>query len=200
MPKAAAWLALLARFVVVTVIMGLVGVAPVSAECPVQNEPAAFASDVAVFLRLDKMTYKLTDEMTIDVGIRNDASEPLYVYAWIYWGLDGGFMPIVRDASGKDALNYSSGPDALYGLPMPPPSNNSDISSFVELRGGAFYGRQFETAARELIDEPGTYTLQFQYRGPMFCNMFAPTLQQLPILWHENAGILSNQVTFRVIK
>lgn len=134
--------------------------------------------------------------MTIDVEVRNTGDDPFYVYGNGFWGAYGGYAPIVLNAAGKDAFNWSNGVDAFYGLPLPP--NPNDAGAFERLYGGMYYGAHFQIAAKDLVVGPGAYTIRFRYVSPAVCSLVAPSLQTLSALWNENDPILSNAVAFTV--
>ena len=55
-----------------------------------------------MFVHTDRQQYSLGEKIVIDVGVRNDGREPLYVYNRMAWGMGGGGLVLwLRDHEDK---------------------------------------------------------------------------------------------------
>ena len=161
--------------------------------CPSDRGGKALPHELThVFLYADQAQYALSQLLVVDVGI-NDGPDPVYIYGRIAWGYGGGLVLRLRDQSGKEVA-----PILRDDTMLPPPSRNDDPSMFVKLIENKFFGTRREIPVPDLTKTPGKYSLQVEYRSPLFCGFVDPKLRRLPALWHEDAGILSNVVSFEV--
>jgi hypothetical protein len=56
---------------------------------------------VSAFLRLNERRYPLDGSISLDAGIVNKGTQPLFVYGWISWGFGGGLVIWVRNEQGQ---------------------------------------------------------------------------------------------------
>jgi hypothetical protein len=152
-------------------------------------------TQASVFLTVERTKYSLDKSMAIDVGIRNDGRDPVYVYGRIAWGYGGGLVIRIRDASGKEIA-----PVLRDDTMLPPPRRDDDPGIFVKLEEANFFGTRRDLPVRNLVKTPGKYSLQVEYRSPLSCGFMDRKLQQLPALWHEDESIFSNTVSFEVTR
>jgi hypothetical protein len=78
----------------------------------------------SLFLRTDRAQYSLRDSIVIDVGVRNDGREPIYVYNIMAWGFGGGLVLWLRDHDDK-VIEPVMRDDTM--LP-PPPAGDTPFS------------------------------------------------------------------------
>jgi hypothetical protein len=167
---------------------------PQSATCHRgQAEESFILGHASIFLTSGQTKVSLSQSMVINVGIRNDGKDPLYVYGNIAWGYGGGLVLRLRDQSGKGIK-----PVFLDDTMLPPPPQN-DPSIFIRLKEDKFFGTRRELPIADLVKTPGKYSLQVEYRSPLPCGFVDPKLQRLPALWHEDASIFSNSISFEVV-
>ena len=81
--------------------------------------------NASLFLRTDRAQYSLRDSIVIDVGVRNDGREPIYVYNIIAWGFGGGLVLWLRDHDDK-VIEPVMRDDTM--LPPPPAGDTSILS------------------------------------------------------------------------
>ena len=148
---------------------------------------------VQVLLTSDKAKVSLQDVLTMDVAIRNDGESPVYVYRTQKWGFMGGLLLHIRDEKG----NLVKSPFLEDALPEPPPPDDPTI--FIRLDQEAFYGTRTKRWVKDMVSRPGRYTLQVEYWSPLPREYVDIKLRSLPALWHEDPGVLSNKVAFRVV-
>jgi len=149
---------------------------------------------VKLVLVTDIKTVSLQDSLVLDVALRNDGQEPIFVYADIGWGYGAGLVIRLRNHEGQEI-----GPVFRDDRMLPPPPSNDDPAIFTRLDRDNFFGTRRKLALKDLVTTPGKYTLQIEYRSPLPCRFVDPKLQRLPALWHEDASIFSNQVAIEVL-
>jgi len=148
---------------------------------------------ICLFFSIDQTRYTLSQSLLIDVGIRNDGPDPVYIYGDISWGYMAGLVLNLRDGSGKEIE-----PVITDDTVLPPPPRNDDPTMFVKLGPNDFFGTHRKLPVADLVKGPGKYSLQVQYRSPLFSSYVDPKLRQLPALWHEAPSIFSNIISFEV--
>lgn len=147
-----------------------------------------------IFVTMSHTKYSMNDFIVIDVGIRNDGRDPLYVYRKIAWGFGGGLVLRLMDQTGHQVA-----PVVRDDTMLPPPATSNDASIFVQLTEDDFFGTRRNLLAKDLVKAPGKYSLQVEYRSPLSRKFVDPKLRQLPALWHEDESIVSHSVPFEVV-
>jgi hypothetical protein len=110
-------------------------------------------SPLKVTLKTDRDSYKLGDEITVQVLLTNKSKSPVYIYASLDWGESASLSLWLKDAiSGKDVPEEFI-PDAL----SPPPGSKD---AFVKLLPDHVYGVVLRSKLAELnVQKSGTYEL-----------------------------------------
>jgi hypothetical protein len=167
---------------------------PTSSEIPACNtrERKALVAQAKLFLTIDRTSYSLKDKMIVDVGLRNDGENDIYVYSKNGWSFNG-FMLYFKDNAGKFA-----DPTFIDHVPPAPEKDPDDPTLFVRLRTDDFLGSRAHVALKGFIKSPGKYTLRIAYTSPALCGIYDPKIQALPTLWHHDPAIYSNIVSFEV--
>jgi hypothetical protein len=160
--------------------------------CDRSQGEKSLTQQITLFLTTDRTKYSLSQSMVLNVGIRNDGHNPVYVYGDIAWGYGGGLVLKIKDQSGNDVV------PELHDDTMLPPPRLDDPRIFVRLIEDNFFGTRRVLPLKDVIRHPGKYTLRVEYKSPLSCAIVDPTLQKLPALWHENASVFSNTVSFEV--
>ncbi|MEO5822725.1 MAG: hypothetical protein ABIT71_19630 [Vicinamibacteraceae bacterium] len=154
---------------------------------PVNAQPP-HTRGAALFLRTDRSQYSLRDTIVIEVGVRNDGQQPLYVHNRMAWGMGGGLVLWLRDDHGE-AIDKVLRDDTM--LPPPP---EEDLSLFAKVLPGMFLGTRRAMEARNLVRKAGRYTIQVEYRSSLSREFVPPNLRALPALWMESPSIWSEKV------
>jgi len=145
-------------------------------------------SPLEVTLKTDRDSYKLADEITVQVLLTNKSKSPLYIYAPLEWGESASISIWLKDAlTGKDIPEYFI-PDAL----TPPPGSKED---FVKLLPDHLFGVVFTSTMKDFnIGQIGTYEIKAEYHSPIP----ASTNFGLPIWSREKGAVPSNRVMIKV--
>ena len=154
---------------------------------PGHAQPAHTRS-ASLFLRTDRSQYSLHETIVIEVGVRNDGRQPLYVYNRMAWGMGGGLVLWLRDDRGQ-AIDTVVRDDTM--LPPPP---EEDVSLFAKVQPGMFIGTRREMEAKNLVARAGRYTIQVEYRAALSRELVPANLRALPALWMESPTIWSEKV------
>jgi len=145
-------------------------------------------SPLEVTLKTDRDSYKLGDEITVQVLLTNRSKSPLYIYAALDWGESASLSLWLKDAvSGKDV------PEEFIADALPPPPGSKD--AFVKLLPDHVYGVVLRSKLAQLnVQKSGTYELVAEYHSPIPSSMNFG----LPIWSREKGAVPSNRVTITV--
>jgi hypothetical protein len=136
----------------------LVGVADAKIGSPGHTQEKA---PLKVTLEVDRHSYRVGDEISGEILLKNTSRTPLYLYAEFDWGMSGSDSLFARDAvTGTDL------PSSLIGTALPPPPSSKD--QFIKLLPGYIYGVEFTCSLKELgVAKKGTYDLLAWYHSPI---------------------------------
>jgi hypothetical protein len=145
-------------------------------------------SPLVVTLKTDRDTYKLGDEISVQVLLTNTSKSPLYIYASLDWGESASLSLWLKDmVSGKDV------PEEFIADALPPPPGSKD--AFVKLLPDHVYGVVLRSKLAQLnVQKSGTYELVAEYHSPIPASMNFG----LPIWSREKGTVPSNRVTITV--
>jgi hypothetical protein len=145
-------------------------------------------SPLEVILRTDQDSYKLGDEISVQVLLINRSQSPLYIYAQLDWGESASLSLWLKDAvSGKYV------PEEFIADALPPPPGSKD--EFVKLLPNHVYGVVLTLKLVELnVKKRGKYELLAEYHSPIPSSMNFG----LPIWSREKGTVPSNRVTIAV--
>lgn len=145
-------------------------------------------SPLEVTLKTDRDSYKLGDEISVQVLLTNTSKSPLYIYASLDWGESASLSLWLKDAaSGKDV------PEEFIADALPPPPGSKD--AFVKLLPDHVYGVVLKSKLAQLnVQKSGTYELVAEYHSPIPSSMNFG----LPIWSREKGAVPSNRVTITV--
>jgi len=167
-------------------------VGPISGQSPASSAKvvgmAHEASPLELTLRTDKDSYKLVDNITVQVLLTNRSKSPMYIYATLDWGESASLSLWLKDvASGKDV------PEEFIADALPPPPGSKD--AFVKLLPDHVYGVVLSSKLAQLnVQKSGTYELVAEYHSPIPSSMNFG----LPIWSREKGAVPSNRVTITV--
>jgi hypothetical protein len=146
-------------------------------------------SGLGLSLAAHKRRYKRSDQLKLDVMLKNSREEDVYVFGALDWGYSASLVLHVRDASGKevepvvvfDAQTFTS-PD--------------DKSAFLKLRPNHFLGTTFFSPLKFLsLTRPGKYAIVAEYNSPFSI----ADVELKPFLGKENGPLKSNVVWIEVL-
>jgi hypothetical protein len=118
-------------------------------------------ASLTVGVATDHQAYALGDRIRIVARLRNVGSEPLWIYKELLWGLRGGLVLEVSDASGRKVEPEELDEDSVV------PTTLTDASSFLEVPPGYEWGVVREDKIANLFKKPGRYSLRVRYRSPV---------------------------------
>jgi hypothetical protein len=147
-------------------------------------------SPLKVTLGADRHSYRVGDEISGEILLKNTSKAPLYLYAEFDWGMSGSLSLFAREAvTGKDL------PSSLIGTALPPPPSSKD--QFMKLSPGYIYGVEFTCSLKELgVEKIGTYDLLAWYHSPIPMRYGLG----LPIFSREMGSVPANIVTITVVE
>jgi hypothetical protein len=145
-------------------------------------------SPLELTLKTDKSSYKLGDEITVQVLLTNRSKSPLYIYAPLDWGESASLSLWLKDAvSGKDV------PEEFIADALPPPPTSKE--AFVKLLPNHVFGVVLTSRLAQLnVQKTGSYELTAEYHSPIPASMNFG----LSIWSREQGALASNRVTITV--
>lgn len=145
-------------------------------------------SPLEVTLKTDRDSYKLGDEISIQVLLTNRLKSPVYIYAPLDWGESASLSLWLKNTvSGKDV------PEEFIADALPPPPSSKD--AFIKLLPNHVYGVVLRSKLAQLnVQKSGTYELVAEYHSPIPASMNFG----LPIWSREKGAVPSNRVTITV--
>ncbi len=154
------------------------------------NGMAHEGSPLEVTLKIDRDSYKLGDEIAVQVLLTNRSKSPLYIYAPLDWGESASLSLWLKDTvSGKDV------PEEFIADALTPPPGSKD--AFVKLLPDHVYGVVLRSKLAQLnVQKSGTYELLAEYHSPIPSSMNFG----LPIWSREKGAVPSNRVTITVVE
>jgi len=145
-------------------------------------------SSLSVELRTNRRSYRLGDEITVEVLLTNRSRYPLYLYSPLDWGESASLSLWIKDAVSGKEVDQEFVPDAL----TPPPSSKDD---FIRLPPDHIYGVVLTVSWADLsVHKKGNYELVVEYHSPVSSTMGFG----LPIWGQEKGTVSSNRVTITV--
>jgi hypothetical protein len=142
---------------------------------------------LVVSLVPDKLKFKPTEEIKLQVLLTNSTNEIMYVFGTLDFGLSAGLTLHLRDAFGKEVKPEASA-DALT-----PPLSPDDV---VKLLPDHFHGANFVSTLKFLnLSRPGKYSIFVDYHSPIS----ASDVKVSPFWGKERGTITSNVVHVEVL-
>jgi hypothetical protein len=150
---------------------------------------------ISVLIRTDREKYSTGDTVKLDVSLQNTNDATVYVDRRMFWGgFAGGLKLEISDEQGKPVPSH-----VLHDAMMPPPKEG-DTSILVRLDSGFFYGRWLDLPVKESFPKPGRYLLRVIYKSWLRKELIAPQLRDLPAVWADTPGIVSEPVWIEILQ
>ena len=154
------------------------------------GERVAQVAPLQVTLSTDRNSYKVGDEVSIQVLLTNRSKSAFYVYDHLDWGESASLSIWLKD---QDSGEHVTG-DFLADAITPPPSSEDQ---FVKVLPDHVYGVVVRTTIAELnLRKTGTYELTAEYHSPIPAKFSFG----LPVWSRESGRVPSNRVTITVGK
>ena len=149
---------------------------------------------LALTLNADRITYKMSDTLHLEIRLTNIGSEDVYLWDQdMCWNPARGLSMRVMIPDGKEVQS----PILLDCLPPPP--RQGDSYQFLRIAPHAFYGQVYRFKVAELVNKPGEYTIHATFSSFLSASFIAETLSHDPT--SANSGpwtcLPSRQITYR---
>jgi hypothetical protein len=131
----------------------------------------------------------MKDKMHIEVQVANGGDDDVYIWDGIFcWGQGGALNIRALTSAGKQVHPAS---DFLLDC-VPPPPKEGDLTQFIRIGPGRFYGLTGDFDLRDLVDGPGERTLVIRLGGVLSLE-FIRTLgyPELPYWTSEDKPLIS---------
>lgn len=168
--------------------VALAGAQNMDEQSKIRSAPG-LSQDIRVTLSSESRSLSLADEVTFDVSLRNDGSEPLFLYNRIGWGAAGGLILKIEDEHGKTVTS-----PVIDDTLLPPP-DVGNLSILVRLEEGQFFGVRRTSRVGDLVSRPGHYRFRVSYESVLYPDLVDKDLRNLRILWEGHPLIQSGWVT-----
>ena len=114
---------------------------------------------LSLSIRTDRLEYRIHDVLRIETQLTNTGEDTLYLFDGVCWNPGNLLNVHVFDVRGKEVSGHS---DFLRDC-LPPPPAHDDTTRFFKLEPGTFYGVVEKFDIRELVPEPGEYSMEVHY-------------------------------------
>lgn len=147
-------------------------------------------SGIELRLVSHKRNYKRSEQLRLDVMLKNLRNDDVYVFGTLEWGYSASLILHVQDGSGKEIE-----PDFLfdaqtYTLP-------DDKDAFLKIRANHMLGTTFVAPLKFLgLKKPGRYSISAEYNSPFSSS----EVDLKPFFGKESGPIKSNVVWIEVVR
>jgi hypothetical protein len=147
---------------------------------------------LAVVVRSAKPTYRLTEEIELEIQLSNAGDEPFIIRRQLGWGV-GRTQIRVFDSNGKEVFT------PFLADELPPPPKEHD---FVELGPNEFFGVRMQEPTTHFVSTPGSYELVVDYSSHLSEQWIRTnvTIPDVPIWSREMGTVESNRITVIIAK
>src|ERR1017187_221813 len=153
---------------------------------------------LSLAIRADQQAYGMADVVPLSTQFTNIGEGTLYLFDDVCWN-PGNFLTIhVFTTGGKEVSGKS---DFLRDcLPPPPPQN--DVTRFLRLEPGSFYGVIEKFGVRELVPGPGDCDMVVHYETALSSDWVTKyggdKVATLPIWTRDQPLLTSNRLRITV--
>lgn len=164
---------------------------------PDASNPTALPLQLSV--RVDRLTYRMSDSMKMETQITNVGHDDVYLYEGsLCYNFARWLRLSVFDAKGTYVQTHF----LIDCLPSTPQRGN--VYQFVKVEPGRFYGIADDSPIRDLVNEPGEYDMDVSYESCISAEWISKFFGKEPIsklpLWTMEKPILkANRIHFRVV-
>jgi len=116
---------------------------------------------LTVEVRPDRHEYALSDQIRLDVVLRNNGDKPLTVFGQLGWGFGAGLVLSIVDEQGRRVEPESLDHDEL------PPSATTNEKDLVRLYPNHFLGVGRTDSVKELFVGRGKFRVVVEYLSPL---------------------------------
>jgi|SRR5271165_4638954 len=148
--------------------------------------------DLRVDVSCQSRSVRMSDNIILVVSLRNEGTEPLFLYNRIGWG-EGGGLTLRIDGMGGNTVASPVRDDTML-----PPPRIGDFSILVRLDDNEFFGVRRISPVRDLVSGPGQYKLRVSYSSLLYPDLVQRELRGLRIIWDSDPPIRSEWITIDV--
>jgi hypothetical protein len=187
------------RFIMWPIFLVVLAVSPAfSTQLATPNgEPPRHQLTLSV--RAMRQVYRLGDKIEFESRLTNTGKVDVYLFDDLCTGFADGLGLSVYDSAGKEVPRVS---DAYLGfLPdcIPPPPKPGDMSQFLRLPLGHFYGHTISLKIQDFARKPGEYDFVFEYHPFISASLLAESGFPKVSFWTSEEKPLKCRVRVKVI-
>ena len=147
-------------------------------------------TQLAVHLTTDRTSYRLTDNIQLDVARENAGTSGLFIYRRWEWGIS---KIRVFDSKGNELK------DVAYPIDDPPPLRAAD---FILLEPGQLFATRVERRMNEFVKRPGEYEFVVEYIPYLSDDLARKYIERTDIpFWSRQRGaVRSNRIKIGITR
>ena len=165
-----------------------------------KTEPAKAPAPLTLTVRTDRQSYRLTEELKMEILLKNDSNEDIYIWGWdLCWNPARGLSMHITARDGKPVTG-----DFFLDC-VPPPPREGYPYAFIRIEAGQFHGRADTFKVKDLINRPGEFDVEVTYNSFLsdeFIREFLAKdpIAKLPVWTMEKPVITATKVHVIVTK
>jgi hypothetical protein len=110
-----------------------------------------------------RQVYRLGDKIEFESRLTNTGKVDVYLFDDVCAGFADGLSLSVYDSTGKEVPRVSDAYRGFFPDCIPPPPKPGDMSQFLRLPLGHFYGHTISLKIQDFAKKPGEYDFVFEY-------------------------------------
>lgn len=161
---------------------------------PQEAKSNASGLPLQLTVKTDRQTLRMSDSLNLQIQLLNSGKEDLYIWKGdLCWNVARGLSLFLIDHKGDAA----HGSFVLDCSPTPPA--NGELSEFILLHPGEAHTEQRSFGVRQLVNDPGTYSLRVTYSSFLSESFIKHTYSDDPIasraVWTSDRPLVVAQPT-----
>ena len=124
-------------------------------------------------VRAKRQVYRLSEKVEFESRLTNIGKEDVYLFDDVCSGFADGLSLSVYDSQGKEVPRVSDAFSGFFPDCIPPPPKPRDMSSFLRLPIGHFYGHTISFKIQDFAKKPGEYDFVFEYHPIISASLLA---------------------------
>ncbi len=122
-------------------------------------------------VKAKRQVYRLGEKIEFESRLTNIGKEDVYLFDDVCSGFADGLSLSVYDSAGKEVPRVSEAFSGFLPDCIPPPPKPGNMSSFLRLPPGHFYGHTISFKIQDFAKKPGEYHFVFEYHPIISANL-----------------------------
>jgi hypothetical protein len=150
-------------------------------------------------VRAQSQAYRLGDKIEFESRLTNTGKVDVYLFDDVCSGFADGLSLSVYDSAGKEVPRVSDVSPRFLPDCIPQPPKSGDMSRFLRLPLGHFYGHAISLKIQDFAKKPGEYDFVFEYHSSIPVSLLVESgFPDVPF-WTAEEKSIKCRVRVRVI-